>query len=373
MTLYPRFLTLALLTFLIVAPAGADQTVELYRAQELVKSQSAAQRAAAAKHALERVVVRVSGSLESLQSPAIKAALTNAQEYVYEYSYAASDETLESISGESIPASALNLKFSAALIEQLLREAGLPYWPANRPNVLIWAVANEGDGLQLVTDPDAWQQVREQAQLRGLPVTSPVFDLEDHLAMSEQTLWQLDSSQIRQASERYSADAIIALRYSELSDGRYRGNWQLLHGEGDVMFDGQADAPGDLLQQAVDTIADRFANIYAIRPSESGSASIAMFIANANSFADFKRIESYLNSLAVVRRVEMHQVSSQGLTLKLFTDGDVTQLENTLALKKMLLPVSGTSLSGNRYQVRGSLLRPLRYRLQQSLTQGGEQ
>lgn len=367
-TLIYRILTVVLLSLLVVLPAGADQTVELYSAEELVKSQSQAQRAAAAKHALERVLVRVSGSLQSLEAPAVKTALTNAQEYVYEYSYSSTDETLESITGEQVPASKLNLKFSPALIEQLLREAQLSYWPANRPNVLLWAVANDGGSLRVVTDANAWQVVREQAQLRGLPITLPVFDLEDHLALGAENLWRMDETSIRDASERYRADAIVALRYSELSDGSFRGNWQLLHAEGDQGFDGDAASIDELMQRAVDSVADRFASIYAIRPSESGAASIVMEISNANSFADFKKIEGYLNSLAVVRRVEMYEVSEQGLTLQLFTEGDVAQLENTLALTQTLVPATGISLSGNRYQLRGSVARPLRYRL----NRGGE-
>lgn len=158
---------------------------------------------------------------------------------------------------------------------------------------------------------------------------------------------------------------IIALRYTALSDGRFRGSWQLWHGEGDLVFEGEGAAAGDLLQQAVDTVADHFANIYAIRPSEAGSASIAMLISHVDDFAAFKQVESYLNSLAVVRRVELYSVAPEGLTLKLFTDGDVEQLEHTLALKQILQPETGVSLTVNRYQPRGSLARPLRYRLAQ--------
>ncbi|MDO3384553.1 DUF2066 domain-containing protein [Gilvimarinus sp. SDUM040013] len=363
MTLIYRIVTLLVLSVWAVVPVSADQTVELYSAEELVKSQSEVQRAAAAKHALERVLVRVSGSLQSIESPTVKQALANAQEYVYEYSYASTEQTLLSANGEQVPASKLNLKFSAALVEQLLRDAGLSYWPANRPNVLVWAVENNGDGLRMVTDTATWSAVREQAQLRGLPITVPVFDLEDHLAMPEQSLWQLDEERILDASERYRADAILALRYSALSDGSYRGDWQLLHSEGDQSFDGQGQSGDELMLKAINSAADRFANVYAIRPSESGAASIVMLIENADSFGDFKTVERYLSSLAVVRRVEMYSVAANGLTLQLFTEGDVAQLENTLALTQTLVPETGVSLSVNRYQLRGSVARPLRYRL----------
>lgn len=342
----------------------ADQVVALYDAQELVKSQSQAQREAAAKHALARVIVRVSGSRQALDAQPVKQALARAQDYVYEYSYANSDETLPGIDGEPVAASLIKLKFSSALIEQLLRDSALTFWPANRPLVLIWVVNNDTGRVQLVSDADAWQSLRQAAELRGLPISSPLFDLEDHLAMPAESLWQVDEAQIREASERYRTDAILVIRYSTLSDGQLRGDWRLMHPEGEASFDGVADSADGLLQNAINDAADRFASLYAINPSESGAASIAMLVDNVDSFAAYKRVEKYLSSLALVRRVQMHSFNEQGLVLKLFTEGDVTRLENTLALDQTLQTSSDSvSLSDNRYQVRGSMQRPLRYRL----------
>ncbi|MCP8898109.1 DUF2066 domain-containing protein [Gilvimarinus xylanilyticus] len=356
-----RFFFVLLLLF--GGAVQAEQKVDLYSANELVKSQSLAQREAAAKHALERVLVRVSGSQQAATKPQVRDALVRAQDYVYEYSYSGTDETLEGIEGEPVPASRLHLKFSAALVEQLLREAGLTFWPANRPEVLVWIVENSGAESQIVSDSERWQTLREQAALRGVPISAPLFDLEDHLAMPAQTLWQLDAPTIREASERYRADAILVVRYSQLSDGRFRGDWQLMHSEGEASFEGQGETLAPLLQAAVNDTADRFASLYAINPSETGSASIAMRVDNVTSFATYKQIERYLSSLALVRRVQMHSLSEQGLILQLFTEGDITRLENTLQLAQVLTPASDSvSLSANRYQRRGSLERPLRYR-----------
>lgn len=352
---------------LMATAVQADQVVELYRADALVKSQSQAQREAAAKHALERVLIRVSGNTAAAESPQARQALARAQDYVYEYSYASTDETLEGPDGEPIPASRLHLKFSPASIEQLLRATGLSFWPANRPTLLVWVVVNSADGLEVVRDEQVWQALRERAELRGLPLMAPLFDLEDHLAMPAESLWRMDESAIRNASERYRADAILTVRYSALSDGSLRGNWQLLHSEGDLGFDGAGATAEELLSGAIDSVADRFAGLYGISPSESGAASIAMLIDNVHSFGDYKKAERYLASLALVRRVQLHSIGANGLMLNLYTEGDVARLENTLALDRTLLPASeSVSLSENRYQIRGSLLRPLRYRLEET-------
>ncbi len=68
-----RFFFVLLLLF--GGAVQAEQKVDLYSANELVKSQSLAQREAAAKHALERVLVRVSGSEQALAKPQVRDAL----------------------------------------------------------------------------------------------------------------------------------------------------------------------------------------------------------------------------------------------------------------------------------------------------------
>ncbi|WP_339900304.1 DUF2066 domain-containing protein [uncultured Gilvimarinus sp.] len=362
-TLIIRYL-LFICTLILSGVAGADQVVDLYSADALVKSQSEAQRAAAAKQALADTLVRVSGSTTVADNPAVRQALVRAQDYVYEYSYASTDEALEAIDGTLVPASRLQLKFSPPLIEQLLRDANLAFWPANRPTVLVWLVTNTPSGRDVASDLPTLTVLREHADERGLPLMVPLFDLEDHLAMPADALWQMDERQIREASERYRADAIVVVRASELSGQRWRADWQLMHADGTPSFDAQGESLESLLPAVVDTVADFFANRYAISPSEAGDANVVLQVNNVESFADYKKVEHYLAQLALVRRTQLASLNADGLTLRLFTEGDVARLQNTLALGGVLLPASeSVSLPSNRYLVPGTDNAPLQYRL----------
>src|SRR5690606_2762667 len=148
---------------------------------------------------------------------------------------------------------------------------------------------------------------------------------------------------------------------SQLSDDRWRGNWQLLHSEGSVSGDSDADSVEGLMTEALNRVADRFASLYAIHPSEGEAGSVVVRIENVDDFATYKAIEQYLTSLALVLRVELSALSDNQLLLRLYTEGDIAQLENTLALDARLVPASGGSLPDNRFLPRGIADNPLLY------------
>ena len=80
-----------LLLLLAVASSRADIVRDLYSAQVSVADQSAKALAVASREALAEVLVKVSGSVEVLQNPAIKTALKEARAHVQQYAYSRED------------------------------------------------------------------------------------------------------------------------------------------------------------------------------------------------------------------------------------------------------------------------------------------
>src|SRR5690625_3999237 len=228
---------LLILTILLTwAAAGwAEQVVNIYRGEVLVTSQSAAERQAATRQAFEDLVLRVSGDPHTVEHEQVRDAIERAQDYVYEFNYSSTQETLE-VDGARVPAVRLVLMFSPVAVENLLRSAGLPLWPANRPSVLAWLVTDDGNGPTQIVEDELRQTLREHAQRRGLPLILPLQDLEGRLALSARELWYMDEAAVQHASGRYSPNAILVGRYSQPSSGAVRSNWQLLHSQGDPAF-----------------------------------------------------------------------------------------------------------------------------------------
>lgn len=356
-------ISLGLLCLLAVVPAHAENRVDLYSAEILVPSQSATVRERAARTALRELVVRVSGEPQAAEHPVVLEASSRAQDFIYEFNYTSTRETIE-VDGEERSATRLGLKFSPSEIERLLRSAGLPLWPSNRPSVLVWLVAREGDGLHRITGSEERDLLRQRAGDRGLPMILPLDDLEDRLALSARQLWELEEPAIRDASRRYDADAILVGRYSKTSSGRLRSDWQLYHPLANTSFDLRAEAVEALLPSAVDQVANRFAELYAIVPREEGPDTLVVQLGNIEGFGAYKEAERYLSGLALVRRVELASVRPGVLTLRLITEGDVERLLSTLDLDRKLIPAAQSNrlvLTGDRFQPQGTLGNPLVY------------
>lgn len=340
-----RLLTLLLLTVCAVA-ASAGQVIQIYRAETLVATQSAAERNEAIKLGLEEVILRVSGDLASLESPLVREALSQAQTYLYEFSYASTDEMLQ-VEERQVPATRLILKFSPSAIDKLLRDANLPLWPANRPKLLIWQIMKDSNGdIYRVLDEESHKALYQQAGLRGLPLLLPLHDLEDNLALSDEDLWAQDEESIKAASERYKADAILIGRYSQGFGGSWESTWQLLHTSGNQHFEYQSADTAGIFTQAINVTADYFARLYAIVPGEEGSAAgvIVMRIDGVKEFSDYKELEGYLTELAITERVDLISIERDKVLIRLHTAGDLALLQNMLELGKKLYPVISDSV-----------------------------
>lgn len=317
----------------------AEQVVDIYRAEVLVRSQSAAVRNIAARDAMREVLIRVSGDTTAPEQPGMKAAINQAQNYLLEFSYASTDKRLE-VDGKSIPATVLIAKFSPQGIERLLREARLPLWPASRPKLLIWSVLQDASGaFHRVPDDTIMAALSQRAAVRGLPLALPLHDFEDTIALSSDNLWNFEEAAIKEASERYRPDAILVGRYSQSADGQWQASWQLIHASGNNTFDDQAEAASTLFTRALDAAADSFARLYAIVPSESGPDVIVMQVENVADFGAHKNLQRYLEGLVMVKRLELLKIDGQHQLLRLYIEGDQAQLLTTLVLGKKLYPL----------------------------------
>ena len=355
---------------LAAAPAWAGQVVNLYQTETLVSSQSSRERAQAATDGLAEVILRISGTQESLRAPAIIDGMRRAQNYIHEFQYASTDETI-TIDDKEVAASRLILRYSPQAVERLLRQARLPMWPANRPSLLLWLVKDDlAQGRHLVGKTDAAEALaafEAAAERRGLPLVVPLLDLEDRVALPGDAAWALSEPAIRKASSRYQSDAILVGRYSRTSRGEWRAAWLLLHKRQSRVFDSVGFDLNDVVGTGVDQVANHMAAIYAIVPGDSAADAVVMELKGITDFSRYIGVLNYLQNLAMVRRTHLAAVRADGLLLHLYTDGDLAPLINALALDKRLLPVSsvgpgaGPGVMDWQRGPRGSAANPLQY------------
>lgn len=344
-----RQLSLLALIFLGFAPpSGAVVVADLFTARLTVADQSDAVRRRALGQGLSDVLVKLTGSRTVLQDPGVREVINRAQHYVVAYSYNAvaqqavlegGAEALEEELGQ--PASvSLELKFAAAPIEALLRELYLPIWPADRPPLAVWLVTR-GEGGYSFVDPVAQPALVDHVQTallrRGVAFELPLYDLQDHLAVTPEQAWTGSDEDLSQASRRYGAGSWVVLAL-DMTSTRPLGKWLLGDSSGLQRGNTVATTVANLLASAVDEVVDRYAPPLTYRAGQVGE-SLSLVISNVRNYKDFTAVTALLESLEVVVTAAVQRVDGDLLFLDLVTEGDSQVLLRALDKNSHLVQV----------------------------------
>lgn len=347
----------------------AQAKLNYFSASVPVKSQSASERASAARKALSQVLVRMSGSEKVLGNSLIKQKTKSALNLVEQFQYRALDSELLKEDGYK---EMLSLTFASSLVEKMLNQAQQPFWSVNRPTTLIWLAEDTLDGgrqiLNQHSDSLIIQSLSDEAERRGLPVIYPLLDLDDQLALSAEDVWSVDEQVIARASERYDVDVILVGRYSQTSRGEVWSIWQFFHAGSSQSYDSRfvLDEKNTQLSigaSALDPLANFLAQRYAISPQLEASGRLVMQVAGVNSFGKYRRSLDYLEGLAAVSEVQLAAVRQDTMLVYLESEASIEKLLGALALDGKMQPVStGLHAAPLWQQVpRGTMENPLRF------------
>lgn len=245
MRLTARLLLVCLPLFSL--PAFAAPVADLYQVREALGSQQPEERAAAMRRALDTLVLRLTGKADAPQNPALAALHKDPQQIVRQYEY----------EGDT-----LLVDFDPLSTDRQLRQAGLALWGANRPSILLWWLSDASDGSHLLGDGQAAAApLNQAAQHRGLPLRLPLADLSEQLVAVIENLTANDPAALRAASERYAADALLAVVARE-ANGQWQAEWRLWLGDereqGAVKGADQAALADAILLAVTQRLAPRF-------------------------------------------------------------------------------------------------------------------
>ncbi|MBV1880837.1 MAG: DUF2066 domain-containing protein [Pseudomonadales bacterium] len=363
-----RFRYLLAVILLLVLPVSlpAVNLKGLYSADVLVIDQSRSKRTAAAQDALAEVLIRVSGSSQILLDQQIRKELLRPEKYLLQYSYVQTDQILLNRANEEVLAKRLLLSFDPSLVLRTLKEAQLPIWGSNRARVLVWwGVENEGDRYLLSADENdpvqtgsgrsvkkhdgivergVVERLYKETIRRGVPITIPLMDLQDSTTVSTSDVWGFFTENIEVASRRYGPEAILIGRAMPSLNGEWLGSWMLLLDGQSYWYEGTAGSVDYLLAEAVDNIAEKLAEKYAVIIREDSSFGINLKVFDIHELKDYAAVSSYLDALVPVRRAHLRQVEGDVLTFNIQLDGDTEQLKQAIALNDNLIPVVGAPL-----------------------------
>ena len=351
------FLLLLTLPLISWEHSLALQVSGLYSQQIPVTNDGEAERNRAFREAFAAVVVKVSGDPRWLENLAIERAIAQAQNYVEATSYISEsiqlpleDNTLPLDSDEEQFYTAeqriISVNFAAALINELLADAGIPVWDDNRPSVLVWMVlqnsAGEREFLTVGSNPEIVKVMQDFAAARGLPIIFPVLDFEDRKSLSENIAWNLDEAAISSASERYGADSILAGRLHFTASGELVGLWQFRFQEETDVFDGFDSELKSYLYDPLNRITTQLAGYFAILPESIDGDTVRLRIDGIKNLNDYSSLLNYVENLGLVATVTTAEVDGERIELQLSLVGDTRQLYEQIALDRDLLPIYNT-------------------------------
>lgn len=272
-----KFLLVSCLS--VVSLVSHAETVKgLYQVREPVNGQSAEERDQATQRALDTLVLRLTGDPKAAQSPGLAAIRKDPQQIISQYGF------------EAGPPEVLKVDFDPGTTEQALRRAGLAMWGANRPSVLGWWLNDSTEGSSLVGDGQASAApLRRAAQHRGLPLRLPLADLNEQIVATAPNLEGADPAPLLAASERYNADALLAVHAKE-EGGQWQAKWQLWLGDkkeaGSVQGADQA-AVADAVMLAVN---ERLAPRFVAKPGASSEQLLEVQGMNLEHYASLGRL-----------------------------------------------------------------------------------
>ena len=321
----------------------AEPVADLYVAEVTAVDRSQQALADATREALRQVLVKVSGSAEILNNPAIAPALRNPRNYVESYAYQPAAPVEEGVG--------VRFRSAGSSVTELVTAAGAPVWTANRPPVLAWLAVKgprEPDGpagLRLVgqgAEPEVAEALRRAFSIRGVPIRLP----EQPGAPSADRVWQASSTSVRAASEPYELDNVLFGRMTYDEQGRASGQWSYLH-EGQKRDRSVRIATEQQFMQAgVDLAADAMAERLAVAPTTTEAVGLLVSVSGISRYGDYARLVNWLEQLELVDQANLVHIAGDQLELRVIAQIDASQLAGLIAMNSQLVPQPGAEGTG---------------------------
>lgn len=299
---------------LVSLASHAETLSGLYQVREPVNSQTPEEREQATLRALDTLVLRLTGDARAAQGPGLAAIRKDPQQIISQYGYDAG------------PPESLQVDFDPVSTDRALRQAGLALWGSNRPSILSWWLSDSVEGSSLVGDGQAAAEpLRRAAAHRGLPLRLPLGDLDEQIVATAPNLESADLAPLRAASERYGADAVLAVHAREDS-GQWQAKWRLWLGDKSEQGSVQGADTAALADAVLLAVSERLAPRYAVKPGASSEQLLEVQGMNLERYASLGHLLEPFG--AQLQRVEGDRIVYR-------VSGSADQLRTQLGLARL--------------------------------------
>ncbi len=323
---------LVLLCLSCASAPAITQEVDLYQASVEVQARGVDERNTAIAAALDKVVIKLTGSRSSSTLEAARGLGGKSADLVQEYRYSAHPN------GDEEASWLLWARFDPVATQRALREAGLPVWSGNRPSILLW-LGTEDSGVrrfyQAESDPALAAAIERVSGQRGMDFLAPLLDLEDMERLKPVDLWGGFESRVREASGRYGPDLVLVGRLARAGRA-VRGEWQMLHSAQVETWQESGTDQEQALELGLNSAVDRLARRYAPLHTASGGASVLVLVRGVEDLDGFLAVEGFFSDMDGVEDLGPLQVETDRVLFRLRVEGGVDALRRGASLGVVL-------------------------------------
>lgn len=333
---YFSLLSAICLFWLATPPLQAVPVAGLHEGEAVVADESAEQRDKALGEAFRQVMVKLTGDPKLLERPEVKQATALAGQYVRQFRYL-TDGT------GAAAARRIRFQFDGAALSGWLRQAGLPEWGQDRTQPLVWLVQEEAKQRWVIApeDPNSpYHALKEGASVRGLPVLTPLMDLQERSNGLTEKLWSGSAVEVVSLSQRYQPDVVLVGRFTFLAEDRWEARWTLYrNGKGEDWSD-YAKTPAEAARNGVDKVAGMLASGQAKVTQHVPPEQLVIRVQGVTGPAGQARVSEHLRQLPPVEESKPLETGIDFLTLRLSVRGGKAALEQAIAAGALLRPVT---------------------------------
>lgn len=313
---------------LFACAVGAAQLDDLYQGV----APTSGDMQAAQGQALAQVLIKVSGKRDIVDKPEVVKALADPKAFVQRYGYQDEGEV-----------KLLKASFIPAKVNALIAASDYALLGPARPQLALWLV-EDGAERRIISDQsgDGWSTaLRSQARMLGLPVSIPLMDLDDSMAVSATDVWGRFAGPILKASQRYGAEMVLLGQLVAKEEG-WSLSWTLYgpkSGAAEPLTRGEAQGSREeVASQLVDGLAAWLVEQYGARLGATSSTQ-TLLVEGVQGIDEMISLQKLLQGMASVSQVTIGQLDGDKVNFSLTLQGEQADLVRSLELEPRLQPL----------------------------------
>ena len=227
----------------------------------------------------------------------------------------------------------------------------MPVWGKERPETLTWIVLDGATGPEIAASDRpgrGGQAALAAAGRRGIPLLLPLVDIEETSRLGAATAREVLLDTALELAAPYATPAAFVAYLREAVPGQWQGDFRARVEDAATTWEDVAASPEDLVEQAIDRLADELAARYADPGLLAQADVLVLTIAGIESAAAYARVMRYLGGLDTVSGLFVTALEGDRMHVRVQARGGRAGFAQSIAFGRVLAPVSGQA---DRYQV----------------------